>query len=75
MKTVEDYNTFGFPATTLREISAFKTLAHKNVLELIDLSEPNPGEFYLIFPFIPLNLHQYICHARDTNTPITPKKV
>ncbi len=63
-KVVEDYNTYGFPATTMREVSALKSLSHENLVRLVGVKCESIQEIYMVFEFVPLNLHQYIDHKR-----------
>lgn len=59
----EKRDTNGFPLTTLREIKILKSLKHKNIIEIIEVTvekkekiSKNTTDVYVVFPFMKQDL-------------------
>eukprot|EP00127_Corallochytrium_limacisporum_P001130 Clim_evm4s41 gene=Clim_evmTU4s41 len=53
----------GAPCTAIREISLLRELKHSNIVTLHDIIH-TPAQLTLVFEYLPLDLKQYIDHAR-----------
>lgn len=55
----------GIPSTTIREVSLLKELNHPNIISLHEIVFDNDSNIFLVFEFIPMDLHAYIKSFED----------